>query len=59
MTKKEAKKELALIKKGIANFPKVLEQKKKAFQHKQKILRAFEPFSKAFLKEEIRLKKLK
>lgn len=52
MTKKEIKQELKLIEKGIKNFPKVLAQKKLAFKHKQKILKAFAPFSKALLKME-------
>ncbi len=59
MTKKEIQKERALIQKGLDNFPKVLAQKKKAWEHKKKILKAFEPFSKALLKKELADKKTK
>ena len=52
MTKKELKKELALIQQGIRNFPKVLAQKEKAFKHKQKMMKAFASVSQSLLKME-------
>lgn len=57
MTKKELRKELKLIQKGLDNFPKVLAQKKRAFLHKQKMMKAFAPLSRQLLKLETQKKK--
>jgi len=59
MTKKELKQELKLIEKGLENFPKVLAQKERAYKHKQKMMKAFAPVSKALLKMEQQRKKSK
>ena len=52
MTKKDRKQTLKLIDAGIKAFPKVLAQKKLAFKHKQKMMKAFAPISKALQKAE-------
>lgn len=53
------KKELRVLQKGLDEFPKVIARKKRAFIHKQKMLKAFAPLSKElFKKEELRNKKL-